>query len=113
MYVELEIMPEVQVMLGVRLEGRWRGRHFMEGFLFLFLFSAHMTTASAILSEVRQNSSLHLVNRNMRWRGGTQFHEIQQQDNQEDVSTWEHTHTMSLRPGPEPYSHSENNDFPL
>lgn len=69
--------------------GDERERQCMEGFCccFVVVFSAYMTVKSTTLSEVRQNSSLHLVNRNTRGEGGTQIHKKQQQDNQEGVST--------------------------
>lgn len=91
--------------------GDERERQCMEGFCccFVVVFSAYMTVKSTTLSEVRQNSSLHLVNRNTRGEGGTQIHK--------KTATGQpgrcfHTHTMRLRLGPE-HSHSENNDFPL
>lgn len=94
MYVELENMPGKrksyfpQVMLGVRLEGTGGRDNVSRVFVVVVVvFSAYMTVKSTTLSEVRQNSSLHLVNRNTRGEGGTQIHKKQQQDNQEGVST--------------------------
>lgn len=86
-------------------------------------------TTSTMLPEVRQNSSLHLMNRNTRGQGvGPNYRHTQTNDtpqhknkNKNDStrtttevfpleSTHTPRHTMRLRLGPE-HSHSENNDF--
>ena len=77
-----------------------------------------MTTTSTILSGVRQDSSLHLVNRNMRggW-GRCVCHNSTKNKNKNSHRTirklfpLESTHTMRLGLG-SGHSHSENNDFP-
>lgn len=55
MHVELEFMPGAgrsYFMLGARLRGQGGGDIYGVGFFFV-VFSAHMTTASTILSRLR------------------------------------------------------------
>lgn len=108
MHVALEIMPgkrvTSRVMPGVRLQGTFYGG-------FGGLSSAYMTT-STLLSKVRQNSSLPLVNRNTRGWGGTQCHRNGHRTPRGSFHGGDtHSH-HARRLGPE-HSHSENNDFPL
>lgn len=102
MYVELEIMPGKRrsyFMLGVRL-GRTGERNIL--WRVWGIVWAHITTTSTPLPKVRQNSSLHLGNRNTRRVVGVGCNSTEDSNRTTGKvfpRASAHTHTMRLRLG--------------